>query len=161
MTNLDLAIAVGITALVVAAQFHTRRVRVLAFVWVMLLVARGCVPPGPSRATALSIAVLVASLLMSAAFGVLRGRTMPLWRATDGAVYRRGDRTTFLLWLATIAAKLALALAAQQLLREPINLDALWLGLGVTVAAQQCVLLSRAAVMPTPVRHVRVPAGRL
>jgi hypothetical protein len=140
----DTALAVGSTALVVAAQFRTRRVRALAYVWMVLLVARGCVPPGPSRPTAVSIALLLVSLLVSAAFGVLRGRTMPMWRAGDAAVYRRGDRTTLLLWLATIATKIGMVVAAQEWLAEPVNLNALWLGLGVTVAVQQYVLLRRA-----------------
>lgn len=153
------ALAVGVTVLVVALQFRTRRVRAVAYLWVALLTARGCVPPGPSRATATSIAVLVASLLVSAVFGVLRGRTMSVWRASDGAVYRRGNGTTLLLWFATIATKLGMALAAQVLFAEPVNLNALWLCLGVTVAIQQHVLIRRAARVPvsqTPMATTRV-----
>ena len=156
MVTYGAALAVGITVLVVAGQFRTRRVRAAAYVWVLLLVARGCVPPGPSRASAVSIALLVVSLLVSAAFGVLRGRTMPIWRAPDGTVYRRGDATTLLLWLATIATKLGLGLAAEVLFAEPVNLNALWLGLGVTVAVQQYVLLRRAVSKQLTVRNHRI-----
>jgi hypothetical protein len=152
MISVSVVLAAGITVLVVAGQFRTRRIRSRTFLWATLLVARGCVPPGPSRATAISITLLVMALLISAAFGALRGRTMPIWRGPDGTVYRRGDRTTLMLWLATITAKVGMVAAAQVLFAEPVNLDALWLGLGVTVAVQQYVVMRRAAQMPATIR---------
>ncbi|MEV8038926.1 hypothetical protein [Streptomyces sp. NPDC086182] len=67
---------------------------------------RGCVPPGPSRTTSAGVAFLVAGLVVSVAAGILRGRTMPMWRDAGGRLYRKGGRVTLLLWLATVFVKL-------------------------------------------------------
>ncbi|MCO5970847.1 hypothetical protein [Actinoallomurus soli] len=148
--TLDVALAVGITALVIVLQFATRPVRWQAWIWVLLCVARGLVPPGPARATTAGITLLVVSLIASAFFGALRGRTMRMWRDRDGVVYRRGGGVTLLLWLATIATRLVLTALGHAVFDEPIDLDALWLGLGVTLAAQQLVMTRRAGRLPQP-----------
>lgn len=148
--TLDVALPVGITVLVIGLQFTTRPVRWQAWIWVVLCVARGLVPPGPARATTAGIALLVASLLASALFGAVRGRTMPMWRGRDGVVYRRGGGVTLLLWLATIATRLVFAAVGHAVFDEPVDLDAVWLGLGVTLAAQHLVMTRRAGRLPHP-----------
>ncbi|MEU5594981.1 hypothetical protein [Streptomyces sp. NPDC020298] len=136
----NLLLIVGITAVVMVSQFSARPVRPLAYLWVALLLARGCVPPGPSRTTAAGVAFLVAGLVVSVAAGVLRGRTMPMWRDASGRLYRKGGRVTLVLWLATVVVKLGLGAIAEVAFGEPFNDDALWLGLGVTLGAQQLVM---------------------
>ncbi|MCQ9184596.1 hypothetical protein KMT30_37275 [Streptomyces sp. IBSBF 2953] len=131
---------VGITAVIVVSQFSVRPVRPVVYAWVALLVVRGCVPPGPSRTTAAGIAFLVAGLVVSVVAGVLRGRTMPMWRGADGRLYRKGGRMTLLLWLATVAVKLGLGAIAEAAFGEPFNGNALWLGLGITLGAQHLVM---------------------
>ena len=138
----------GITALILIGQFRTRPVSPLMYLWVGLLIARGLVPPGPARPTPAGIGALAVALCLSAAFGVLRGRSMPIWRDAAGTVLRRGDRTTFLLWLATVATKLAVGAVAVVIAGEPVNVDALWLGMGVTLCAQQVVMAARAHRLP-------------
>jgi hypothetical protein len=136
----SLLLVIGITAVIVWSQFSARPVRSLTHVWVALLIVRGCVPPGPSRTTIAGIAFLVAGLIVSVLAGVLRGRTMPIWREADGRLYRKGGRETLLLWLATVAVKLGLGVVAEAAFGEPFNGNALWLGLGVTLGVQQLVM---------------------
>ncbi|MBH1938697.1 hypothetical protein I5Q34_31300 [Streptomyces sp. AV19] len=143
----NVLLVLGIMALVLVLQFRARRVRAVAFVWVVLLVGRGLVPPGPSRATAAGLAFLVLGLAVSAVFGVLRGRAMPLWRDADGTVRRRGDPAVLRLWLLTVGARCAVSAAEYLLTDEPFNGNAFLLGLGVTLGVQHAVLLSRRAVL--------------
>ncbi|WP_141746666.1 hypothetical protein [Streptomyces sp. LUP30] len=135
-----LLLILGITTVILVSQFSVRPVRSAAYLWVALLIARGCVPPGPSRATAAGVAFLVAGTVVSVAAGVLRGRTMPMWRGEDGRLYRKGGRVTLLLWLATVAVKTGLGAIAEAAFGEPFNGNALWLGLGVTLGAQHLVM---------------------
>ncbi|MFF4020134.1 hypothetical protein [Streptomyces sp. NPDC001843] len=155
----DLLLIVGITAVIVVSQFSARPVRPLTYLWVALLIARGCVPPGPSRTTAAGVAFLVAGLVVSAVAGVLRGRTMPMWRDADGRLHRKGGRTTLLLWLATVVVKLGLGAVAEAAFGEPFNGDALWLGLGVTLGVQQLVMTRHGRRLPVPEPAER-PSGR-
>ncbi|MEV4317135.1 hypothetical protein [Actinocrispum sp. NPDC049592] len=134
----------GITAFVVVRQFTVREVNSRMYIWIALLIVRGVVPPGPARMTVAGIAFLVAALVISVVFGVLRGTTMPMWRGEAGKVLRRGGRVTLVLWLATILVRLALGGWAQVQFGEPFNVDALWLGIGVTLAVQQFVMTRRA-----------------
>ncbi|MFG1867822.1 hypothetical protein [Micromonospora arborensis] len=143
MNRADVVFVLGVVAVMLLSQFTARPVRPLTYLWVALLVARGCVPPGPARPTATGVTVLVAGLAISVVFGVLRGRTMPLWRDDIGRLYRRGDRVTLLLWLATFAVRLLVGGLGLVMLGEPVNLDALWLGIGVTFGVQQIVMSHR------------------
>lgn len=149
MSDKDLLFVLGVVTVIVISQFTARPVRPLTYLWVALLIARGCVPPGPATATAGGIAVLIAGLVVSVFFGVLRGRTMPMWRDDSGRLYRKGGRVTLLLWLATLATRLLLGGFAQVALGEPFNLNALWLGIGVTFGAQQIVMACYGRLIPT------------
>ncbi|MET7699434.1 MULTISPECIES: hypothetical protein [unclassified Streptomyces] len=146
----SLLLIIGITAVIMWSQFSARPVRSLTYVWVALLIVRGCVPPGPSRMTSAGIAFLVAGLIVSVLAGVLRGRTMPIWREGDGRLYRKGGRETLLLWLATIAVKLGLGAVAEAAFDEPFNGNALWLGLGVTLGVQHLVMTYYGRRLPVP-----------
>ncbi|MEU6216365.1 hypothetical protein ABZ845_02415 [Streptomyces sp. NPDC047022] len=157
----DVLLMVGITALVVVSQFSARPVRPVAYLWVVLLIARGCVPPGPGRMTVAGVAFLAAGLVVSAIAGVLRGRTMPMWREADGTLYRKGGRTTLVLWVATVVVKLGLGAIAEATFREPFDGDALWLGLGVTLGAQQMVMAYYGRRLPVPAPEVDAPDVRV
>ena len=159
MTPPNLLLAATVTAAIIVSQFSARPVRPLAYLWVALLIVRGCAPPGPARMTAAGIAILVAGLLVSVVFGVLRGRTMPMWRDSSGRLYRKGGRVTLLLWIATIFARLGIGVFAGLVLGEPFNGNALWLGIGVTFGVQQLVMTHRGRRLqrarderPTPAR---------
>ncbi|MFF0160491.1 hypothetical protein ACFYRY_23620 [Streptomyces sp. NPDC005263] len=152
-----LLLIVGVTTVVVVSQFSVRRVRSLAYLWVALLIVRGCVPPGPSRTTSAGVAFLAAGLVVSMVAGVLRGRTMPVWRDTDGRLYRKGGQVTLLLWLATIVVKLGLGAIAEAAFGEPFNGNALWLGLGITLGAQHLVMTYYGRRLPIPASSSQAP----
>ncbi|MER7004926.1 hypothetical protein ABT297_18035 [Dactylosporangium sp. NPDC000555] len=151
-------IIVAITVFVIIRQFSVREVRPEMLVWTALLVARGCFPPGPARATVAGIGLLAAALVVSVIFGVLRGSTMPMWRADSGLVVRKGGRVTLWLWLATIAARLVLGAIGSAAFGEPLNFNALWLGMGVTLGVQHLVMTRRAAAITA--RDDAEPAAR-
>ncbi|GAA4571404.1 hypothetical protein [Planotetraspora kaengkrachanensis] len=159
MTTSDLALIVGVTVLILVSQFSVRPVRPLTYLWVALLVARGCVPPGPARTTAAGIALLIAGLAVSVVFGVLRGRTMPMWRDQNGRLYRRGGQVTLLLWLATIAARLSLGAVGELAFGEPFNGNALWLGIGISFGVQHLVTTRYGRRVPVPAAPLRTPVG--
>jgi hypothetical protein len=143
MNRADALFAAGVVAVMLISQLTARPVRPLTYLWVGLLVARGCVPPGPASPTVTGIAVLAAGLVVSVVFGVLRGRTMPMWRDDAGRLYRKGGRVTLLLWLVTFAARLLVGGFGAAVLGEPVTIDALWLGIGVTFGVQQIVMSHR------------------
>ncbi|MFJ7626666.1 hypothetical protein ACIQZN_09270 [Streptomyces sp. NPDC097595] len=152
-------LVVGITVGVLVTQFTAREVTPRMYFWCALLVARGCVPPGPSEATKGGIGFLVLALAISVVFGALRARSMPMWRDTAGKVIRKGGMTTMWLWLATIAARLVVGAIAHMTTGEPINVNALWLGMGVTLLVQQYFLGLRAKDSTLPVRESAAPAA--
>ena len=150
VVEFNAVIVVAVVVLVVVRQFTVRPVTPRMYIWVALLVARGCVPPGPARLTPAGVVVLAASLAVSVGFGYVRGRAMPVWRDGDGGIWRRGGRVVFLLWLATLAARVVVDGFGQVVLHEPFNLDALWLGFGVTLAVQHFVTGVRGRRLPVP-----------
>ncbi|AGL16051.1 hypothetical protein [Actinoplanes sp. N902-109] len=145
-----LLLVLAILVLVVARQLTARRVRPVAYLWVVLLIARACVPPGPAMTTLAGIGVLIVGLLGSVAFGILRGATISLWRDEDGRLYRKGGRVTVLLWLATIVTRVLISAIGMAVFNQPFNLNAIWLGLGVTLGAQHAATMYRGRLIPTP-----------
>jgi hypothetical protein len=148
IVNPTIVIAVVALALIFLRQFTARRVRATAYLWAAFLLVIGLAPPGPElHPTVATVALLVISMFASIAFGVLRGQQIPLWRDEDGVILRRGDATTLLLWLATIATRLGLTALGYVAFAEPIELNALWLGLGLSLAAQQLFTARRATAL--------------
>ncbi|MFF3741900.1 hypothetical protein [Streptomyces sp. NPDC002566] len=152
---------VGITTIIVIRQFTAQQVTNRMFFWVAVLIVRGCVPPGPAEMKPASIALLVLSLFASVAFGLWRGAAFPMWRDAEGRVFRKGDRRILFLWLLTVAARLVFGGIGAVAFHEPFNADALWLGMGVTLAVQHLVMTRRKAGAPLRVADGgAVPAAR-
>ncbi|MGH4029200.1 hypothetical protein ACQB60_09730 [Actinomycetota bacterium Odt1-20B] len=148
MTDTTAFLVVGILALVLVRQFTVRTVTYRMYIWVGLLVVRGCIPPGPAEWEPASIVLLVLSLLASIGFGVWRGAVFPMWKEPDGRVLRKGDRKVLALWGGTVAARLVFVATGALAFHEPFNADALWLGLGLTLAAQHTLMMRRRAAAP-------------
>lgn len=144
----NVGLIVGITLFVVIRQFTVREVNSNMYIWIAVLVVRGLFPPGPARLTGAGIGFLIASLVISVIFGIVRGTTMPMWRDETGKLLRKGGKMTLVLWLLTIVTRLALGGWAELQFGEPFNANALWLGMGVTLAAQQLIMTRRGAAMP-------------
>lgn len=155
---ITVAIVVLAVGFVLVRQFTVRRVTPAQFVWVAVLLGFGFAPPGPARATVAGVVLLVAGSAISAVLGVVRGALMPLWRGPDGRVVRRGDVRILALWGVTVVARLLVSAVGVVGFGEPVHVAALWVGFGVTLGAQQVVLLRRAHRLP---KTVAAPAGPL
>lgn len=155
METFNAVFIVAVVVLVLVRQFTARPVRPVAFVVIALLIVRGCVPPGPAAPATAGITFLVTGLVLSAAAGVWRGATVPMWRDAGGTVLRRGNGTTAALWVFTLALRAGIAAVEYFTTHAPFNANALWLGAGVTLAAQQLVMLRRLPRIPAPAGYVR------
>lgn len=93
-----------------------------------------------------AIGVLVGSLVVSGAFGLLRGRLQPVWRADDGRVMRRGTAVTVGLWLVAVALHLAADAYAKHVDSAAAGLAgaSLMLYLAVSLGVQMLVVRERA-----------------
>ncbi|MFF0383477.1 hypothetical protein [Streptomyces sp. NPDC004286] len=134
---------VVIVTVVIVRQFTVRAVTRRMYFWVGVLIIRGCIPPGPAELKPGSIVLLVLSLLASIAFGLWRGAVFPMWKESDGRVLRKGDRRILLLWLATVAVRLVFGTIGAVAFDESFNANALWLGMGVTLAVQHVIMMRR------------------
>lgn len=94
-----------------------------------------------------AIALLAGSLVVSAAFGLLRGRVHPVWREADGRVLRRGNALTVALWIAAVAAHLGIDVYARHVDSAAAGLAtaSLVLYLVVSLGVQALVVRERAA----------------
>lgn len=142
-------------------------VRPRTYLWVALLhPARQCSarsgPARPARTTSAGIAFLIAGLVVSGVFGLLRGRTMPMSRDASGRLHRKGGRVTPLLRLATLAARPGLGTVAEAAFGEPFNTNALWLGAGIRLGVRQPVTSRHGRRPPLPdlVQDGTSPGGR-
>ncbi|MGW7488596.1 hypothetical protein [Streptomyces sp. NPDC054786] len=141
---INVAVILVITAIVIVSQFNAREVRAQTYLWCVLLGLRGLLPPGPSEATVSGITFLVIGLAFSFGFGYYRGLTMPMWRDETGRLLRKGNRTTMILWVGNLLERLVLGAIAGVFFGEPFNGTGIWLSVGVTLAAQQWIMLRRA-----------------
>jgi hypothetical protein len=144
-----LLVYVAVIGFVLVRQFVKRTVSARGFILVAVLVADGAVnlaivPGGPVGA---GIAVLALELPISVGFGVVRGYAMRVWRDDAGVAWRQGNVRTLVWWLLTILSRLALGAVAGVGWHVPFNGGSVLLGFGVTLAAQQVVLLKRARAL--------------
>lgn len=63
-------------------------------------------------------------------------------------MFRKGDRRILLLWLLTVAVRLVFGGVGAVAFHKAFNADELWLGMGVTLAAQHVVMTRRKADAP-------------
>ncbi|WP_412539069.1 hypothetical protein R8Z50_24865 [Longispora sp. K20-0274] len=102
--------------------------------------------------TPLAITMLVVGLLVGAATGVIRARTMTVWRTASGVI-TRGDRRTVIWWIASFALRIVIMVAAGALGAAEGFGEAM-LFAGVTFGVQSLVLARRAGMLggrPLPV----------
>ncbi len=94
-----------------------------------------------SAAWALVGASLVGSLLL----GVLRGRTVRVWRDANGALLQQGTAVTLVLWAVSIAVHLGADLVLHTLGSAAVGLGSasLVLYLAVTLGVQRVVVVHR------------------
>jgi hypothetical protein len=112
-------------------------------------------------------AALVGSLVIAAAFGVIRALTVRVWRGEDGQLLRRGTWLTAVLWILSLAAHLGYdALVAGHIAGKNggnVGDATVLLYLVVTLTIQRFVMLNRVsrqeAAGTLPAGPPQVPLG--
>lgn len=141
---------------VIRRQLATRRVdlRRMFAAPALLLVYGGVMTglqsggdPFDGAGPALVAALVVAELVVALGLGVVRARTMTVWRTADGTVLRRGNARTLAAWAASVAARLALAALAAAVGMHTAT-GAYMVFFAITLAAQNGMVLRRAAALP-------------
>lgn len=162
-------IGIAVLAFILYRQLSVRRVResyrlviILAVIGVLEL-SRFLGSPAGSHLGGGKIAVALAgSAVLAAGMGVLRALTVRLWRGGDGQLLRKGTWLTATLWVAAVAAHLALdALVAGSVggKKGDIGNATIALYLAVSFGVQQAVMLRRAERAETSSRPPADPAS--
>jgi hypothetical protein len=154
MDILSYLVGAAVVVWVVGNQFAGRFVpasRSLVLPLVLLIV-------GFSQAThvtwtTLAVVVVAADLVLTAVLGVVRGYAIRL-SLREGCLYQRGGWLSVGLWVATIAARLAVALPFAHTSAGPALAATLTATFGVSLAAQYLVFNARVAADGRPVRPV-------
>ncbi|OPG07904.1 hypothetical protein [Microbispora sp. GKU 823] len=151
-------VALAVLALLIYRQMKPRPVaRPVGLIIAAVMVVGGLgggalVDP---RHTALSLAVLVAELLVAAGLGVLRAMTTRVWRDQHGVAWSQGTVTTLVAWVGSIAVRIAM-IALTSLLGLASSQTSVLLFVGVTLGVQFLVVARRASALPTvPVSGVQ------
>jgi hypothetical protein len=140
----DIGGALLITAFLVWNQMRSRPIVAQRMALIpVLLVILGLIQPGSVvPRTALGVGLLVLGLALALGFGVARGRVAKVWVGPGDQFWRRGTSWLLALWVASILVKVGLDLGGSQM-GAPIPGGDLFVELGVTLAAQNAVLLMR------------------
>lgn len=150
MSTTNIVIGLAVLALLLVRQLSKRSVKEdQQPIFLLVLLAIGVVDVGgfarshPISATA--IVMLVASLLVAAAFGAIRAYTVRLWRE-EGTLYQQGSLITVGLWLVAIAAHFGIdILVDRSSPAQGLAGAALTLYIAVSFGVQRFVVRSRAA----------------
>ena len=147
MTAILIAAAV---LLIIARQFQTREVTGRSLVVIpLVLIGLGTlqlVSAPPSGALVLGVLALDAGA--GIVLGALRGRSIRVWRASDGTWLRKGTTATALLWAVSIAARVAIVALARILgVHDAAAAGPLELAFGASLAAQYAVIGRRCGLV--------------
>ncbi|MFF4602796.1 hypothetical protein ACFY12_08600 [Streptomyces sp. NPDC001339] len=98
--------------------------------------------------TALPVILLVVSLAVAAGFGVVRARTVRIWRGPQGVVLRKGTVATTGLWLASVGVHLGLGLWIDHVTGVGVlGAVSLYAYLAIGLGTQNLLVRSRAAAL--------------
>ncbi len=155
MDILSYLVPAALVGWVVARQFMGRYVqasRSLLLPSVLLVVGLG--QATHVTWTAFAVAAVVGDAVLVAALGAVRGYAIRL-TLREGYLYQRGGWLSVGLWVATIAARLAVALPFAHTSAGPALAATLTASFGVSLAAQFLVFNARVAADGRPVRPAK------
>ncbi|WP_214415302.1 hypothetical protein [Sphaerisporangium fuscum] len=143
----------AVIAFVVYRQFKTRQatgygLRYFALAMIVAGLASGGLVVKENLL--LGVALLAVELVVAVGFGVLRARTVRVWRDEDGVLWSRGTGWTMLGWLASVLARVGIY-AVGQALGLPQPPTTMLVFMGVTVGTQAFVVARRARALPATV----------
>ncbi|MEU6407527.1 hypothetical protein [Microbispora sp. NPDC046933] len=151
-------VALAVLAFVIYRQMTPRPVARPVGLFIAALMILGGLGGGAlvdPRHTALSLAVLVAELLVAAGLGVLRAMTTRVWRDRNGVAWSQGGVVTLIAWVGSIAVRVAM-IALTSLLGLASSQTSVLLFVGVTLGVQFLVVARRAKALPgAPVPDVQ------
>ncbi|MEV5379899.1 MULTISPECIES: hypothetical protein [Streptomyces] len=155
MNNASIVIGIVIVALVIRRQLRTRPVHgkggvvllgILGLLGVLALVfgVASVVKEHPLGGA--TIALVAVCFLVAAGFGVVRARTVKVWRAPEGQLLRKGAPATTALWIVSIAVHVGLDKWIDHTTRTGLlGASTVYLYLAVTLAVQDFLVRRRAA----------------
>ncbi|MEV4926481.1 hypothetical protein [Streptomyces roseoverticillatus] len=155
MDNASIVIGIVIVALVIRRQLRTRPVHgkggvaLLGFLGLMGVLAftfgvASVVKEHPLGG--LTIALLAVCFLVAAGFGVVRARTVEVWRAPGGELLRKGTPVTTALWLVSLAVHIGLDKWIDHSTGTGLlGASTVYLYLAVTLTVQDVLVRRRAA----------------
>jgi len=154
MSMANVLIALAILALILVRQLRTQQVReaqpyrIMLILGVIGLVETVQFHQQHDVSTA-AWSLLVASLVVGAGFGALRGLTVHVWR-DGGVLYRKGNAATLVLWLVGLALHLGVDVVIKHVDNSASGLgsSSVLLYLAVTLGVQQVLVLDRAEHLP-------------
>jgi hypothetical protein len=144
----DLLLIAAAVVWILAKQVRREPVKARLLVLVPLLLGwfgLRAVPGSFWHSTA-DVALFGIGAAVSVGLGLIRGRTIRVWREPDGTWWRQGSRTTLMLWGALLAARVALA-AVDHVTGHPeaSNAGVILCSLALSFAGQNVVVLGRLA----------------
>ncbi|MFH8678401.1 hypothetical protein [Streptomyces lydicus] len=149
------ALALLVVALIVRRQLRTRPVRatapligtaVLGVLGVVALTFGVASATAHHPLTAPTVALVVLTLALAVPLGVVRARTVRVWRGPDGGALRKGTALTTALWLGSAAVHAAMAQWIDHTATGGLlGLSTLHLYLAVTYTVQALLVRRRAA----------------
>ncbi|MFF7726599.1 hypothetical protein [Streptomyces sp. NPDC008001] len=157
MNEGSVVITLVVAALVIRRQLRTRPVRarstvvLLGFLGVLGAAAAAfgvasVVKEHPLGAA--TVAVVAVSLAVAAGFGVLRARTVKVWRAPGGEAMRQGTPATTALWLVSVAVHIGFDKWIDHTTGTGLlGPSTLWLYVTVTLVVQWLLVRRRAAAL--------------
>ncbi|MET9416342.1 hypothetical protein ABZY03_19580 [Streptomyces klenkii] len=155
MNNASIVIGIAIVALVIRRQLRTRPVHgkdgpvllgILGVLGVLALVFGVASVVKEHPLGGFTIALVAASFVVAAGFGVARARTVTVWRAPEGQLLRKGAPATTVLWLVSVAVHIGLdAWIDHTTGTGLLGASTLYLYLAVTLAVQDLLVRRRAA----------------
>jgi hypothetical protein len=151
-TFLQIAIAVGVLALVIGRRFAPRPVRgdgrrwrlplLLCAFGVWSLVSLGRHAP-PVHVTGTDAGYLVICGAISAALGLLRGVTIRIY-PLNGQLVQRYSPTTVALWIATVVVRLGMDLSASSFgVAKDVASASLLLMFGISLLGESLIVAAR------------------
>jgi hypothetical protein len=152
---LDIVVAVALVGWIIVRQvqprpFNPRQLLILPAIMIIVGASEvsKAAPSGHSL-TNTQITWLVVDLAVAVVSGVARAVTIRLYEQA-GELWRQGTRVTVVLWLASIAARLVIALIGSHAGAGKVLDDGLLLSFGVSLVVQAAVLIWRGQQLGIP-----------
>ncbi|MFI6157433.1 DUF1453 domain-containing protein [Kitasatospora sp. NPDC051170] len=150
-TLFDVVVALGVVALVVTRQMRPQKVDSDRRFWVLPLILGGLGLRDPQLVdhahTALSVTLLVASLVAVLAMGTVWGWTVRIWRTPEGETWVRGTKATVAAWAGMIGIRIGIY-ATGSALGVHQSGSSLMLGIAVLLLVRSLVVNWRVRTLP-------------